>query len=51
MDKAIVKGIKKLKQKEMEENKTSKAIDCLVLRKEATLYVTTRHAIVEFVAI
>lgn len=43
MDKAIAKEIKKLKQKEMEENKTSKAIDYLVLKKEVTLYVTTRQ--------
>jgi hypothetical protein len=51
MDKAIAKEIKKLKQKEMEENKTSKTIDCLVLKKEVTLYVTTRDATIEFVAI
>jgi hypothetical protein len=51
MDKAIAKEIKKLKQKEMKENKTNKAIDYLLLKKEATLYVTTRHATVEFVAI
>jgi len=38
MDKAIAKEIKKLKQKEMEENKTSKAIDYLVLKEKEQFY-------------